>query len=93
MQGRSQLLGLSAMLNVCQSHLDTLGREFRPAGTHINKAVVELSRLMAWTPEELERMGEVQNDLVETLLDYKVGFLSVGEPAVARAARVPIPLA
>ena len=39
------------------------------ASTHINKAVVELSRLMAWTPEELERMHEVQNDLVEELLD------------------------
>ena len=36
MQGpeRSELLGLSALLNVCQSHLDTLGTEFRPAGTH-----------------------------------------------------------
>ena len=70
MQGpeRSQLLGLRAMLNVCQSHLDTLGPEFRPDGTHINKAVVELSQLMEWTPEELERMGEVQNDLVEQLL-------------------------
>ncbi len=71
MQGpeRSQLLGLSAMLNVCQSHLDGLGPEFRLAGTHINKAVVELHQLMEWTPEELERMHEVQNDLVEQLLD------------------------
>ncbi len=36
MQGpeRSQLLGLRAMLNVCQSHLDTLGPEFRPAAPH-----------------------------------------------------------
>ncbi len=31
---RSQLLGLSAMLNVCQSHLDAVGPEFRPASTH-----------------------------------------------------------
>ncbi len=37
MQGpeRSQLLGLSAMLNVCQGHLDTLGPEFRPAGQRL----------------------------------------------------------
>ena len=70
MQGpeRPQLLGLSAMLNVCQSHLGTLGPEFRPASTHINTAVVEMHQLLVWTPEELERMGEVQNDLVETLL-------------------------
>ncbi len=71
MQGpeRSQLLGLSAMLNVCQSHLDSHGPEFRPAGTHINKAVVELTRLMEWAPEELERMHAVQNELVEKLLE------------------------
>ena len=60
------------MLNVCPSHLDRLGPEFRPAGTHINKAVVELSGLMAWTHEELERMHEVQNDLVRELLDRLV---------------------
>ncbi len=66
---RSQLLGLSAMLNVCQSHLDTLGPKFRPAGTHINAAVVELHQLMEWTPEELERMSQVQNDLLQELVD------------------------
>ena len=65
---RAHLLGLSAMLNVCQSHLDALGREFRPAGKSLNKAVVELHQLMAWTPEELERMGGVQNELVEKLV-------------------------
>ncbi len=65
---RTKLLGLAANLNVVQAELDSAGREFREAAKQINSAVVEIHRIAKWRAEELERMGEVQNWIVESLL-------------------------
>lgn len=63
---RDRLLGLAAMLNVVQAELDR-HREHKVAANHVNAAVVAIHESAAWDANELERMGALQNWLVEQL--------------------------
>jgi predicted ATP-grasp superfamily ATP-dependent carboligase len=67
---RSLLLGLAATLNIACAELDRAGPDYEAAASHVNKAVAELHRTAKWLPNELHRMAEVQNELVEKLLDF-----------------------
>jgi hypothetical protein len=64
---RNLLLGLTATLNVAQAELDRAGPNYKAAASYVNKSVAELHRSAEWTQDELRRMAEVQNELVEML--------------------------
>lgn len=65
---RQTLLGISAVLNVAHLML-ARNRAYLDAVNHIVAAVVSVHERVEWTADELEKMGEIQNWVIQQIVE------------------------
>jgi len=61
-------LGIAAAPNVVCSELANGGPEYAEAARLVNAAVVALHRAANWSPEEMDRMGDLQTEIIKSVL-------------------------